>query len=316
MSYHSRACAPEIVHYFGPMNLEVGLTLQSASDPAGEAAALEAAGYRFATVGEHVSFNVPVTNSFISLAAAAGATTTLQLMSGIVLAPLYPPALLAKLGAALGVASGGRYHMGVGIGGEIPAEFEACGIPLNERGARTDEALEIVRLLWSTDHAAFEGRFSSFSDVTIAPRLDPPPPIWVSGRSDAAMRRAARFGDGWFPYMYTPEMYASSLETIAAQRTSDTPVRRGLFIWGCVHEDRSVAERWAADALSKTYAQDFSRLIAKYTFAGTPDDAIARFAEFADAGVDTLMCSFACPGGEIDATRNLFTAEVLPALQH
>ena len=68
--------------------------------------------------------------------------------------------------------------------------------------------------------------------------------------------------------------------------------------------------------VTKTYAQDFSRLIAKYTFAGTPDDAIARFAEFADAGVDTLMCSFACPGGEIDATRNLFTAEVLPALQH
>jgi probable F420-dependent oxidoreductase len=297
------------------VHLDVGLTLQSASDPAGEAAALEAAGYRYATVGEHVSFNVPVTNSFISLAAAAGATTTLELMSGIVLAPLYPPALLAKLGAALAVASGGRYHMGVGIGGEIPAEFEACGVPVAERGARTDEALEIVRLLWSTDHAAYTGRFTSFSDVTIAPRVDPPPPIWVSGRSEAAMRRAARFGDGWFPYMYTPEMYASSLTTIASRREHETPVRRGLFMWGCVHEDRSVAERWAADALSTTYAQDFSRLVGKYAFVGTPDDVITRIAEFADAGVDTLLCSFACPGSQVAATRDLFTAEVLPRVQ-
>jgi probable F420-dependent oxidoreductase len=297
------------------VHLDVGLTLQSASDPAGEAAALEAAGYRYATVGEHVSFNVPVTNSFISLAAAAGATTTLELMSGIVLAPLYPPALLAKLGAALAVASGGRYHMGVGVGGEIPAEFEACGVPVAERGARTDEALEIVRLLWSTDHAEYTGRFTSFRDVTIAPRLDPPPPIWVSGRSEAAMRRAARFGDGWFPYMYTPEMYASSLTTIASRREHGAPVRPGLFMWGCVHEDRSVAERWAADALSKTYAQDFSRLVGKYAFVGTPDDVITRFAEFADAGVDTLLCSFACPESEVAATRDLFTAEVLPRVQ-
>lgn len=297
------------------MPLDVGLALQSASDPAGEAAALEAAGYRFATVGEHVSFNVPVTNSFISLAAAAAATTTLQLMSGIVLVPLYPPALLAKLGAALGVVAGGRYHMGIGVGGEIAAEFEACGVPLNERGARTDEALEILRLLWSTDHAAFEGRFTSFGDVTIAPRLDDPPPIWVSGRSPAAMRRAARLGDGWFPYMYTPEKYATSLDTIAGQRTSDVPVRRGLFIWGCVHEDRSVAKRYAIDALSKTYAQDFTALVDRYAFVGTPDDVLARLGEFADAGVDTMMCSFACPRQEVDATRDLFTAEVLPGLQ-
>lgn len=296
------------------MNLNVGLTLQSASDPAGEARTLEDLGYSFACVGEHVSFNVPVPNSFISLAAAAGATTTLQLMSTIVLAPLYPPALLAKLGAALGVASGGRYHMGVGIGGEIPAEFEACGIPVTERGARTNEALEIVRLLWSTDHAAYGGRYTSFGDVTIAPRLDPPPPIWVSGRSDAAMRRTARFGDGWLPYMYTPEMYASSLATIEAQRELATPARRGLFMWGCVHEDRAVAERYAAEILSKTYAQDFTRLVGKYAFVGTPDDVIARLREFADAGVETLLCSFAAPGSMIGATRDLFTREVLPAL--
>ena len=135
------------------MSLEVGAALQSANAPASEARELEAAGFHYACAGEHVSFNVPAGNSFISLSVAAGATTTIKLMSTIVLAPLYPPALLAKLGAALDVASGGRYHLGVGIGGEIAAEFRACGIPVGERGARTNEALEIIRLLWSTDRA-------------------------------------------------------------------------------------------------------------------------------------------------------------------
>ncbi|MFV0526463.1 MAG: LLM class flavin-dependent oxidoreductase [Acidimicrobiales bacterium] len=297
------------------MSTEIGLVLQSASDPAEEARQVEAAGYDFACMGEHVSFNVPAANSFISLSVAAGATTGLGLMSTVVLAPLYPPALLAKLGASLHVASGGRYRLGVGIGGEIPAEFEACGVPVAQRGARTNEALEIIRLLWSTDRAVFEGRFNRFADVTIAPRLDPPPPIWVSGRSEAAMVRAARFGDGWLPYMYTPEKLASSLEVIADHRERPEPVRPGLFIWGAVHEDPATAERYAVDALSKTYAQDFSKLVGRYAFAGDPDGVAARLGEFLDAGVTTLACSFACPGPAITETRRLFTEEVLPRLR-
>jgi alkanesulfonate monooxygenase SsuD/methylene tetrahydromethanopterin reductase-like flavin-dependent oxidoreductase (luciferase family) len=297
------------------MAMEVGMVVQSASDAAAEARQLEALGCDYACAGEHVSFNVPAGNSFISLAVAAGATTTIKLMSTIVLTPLYPPALLAKLGAALHVASGGRYHLGVGIGGEIAAEFEACGVPVRERGARTNEALEIVRLLWSTDRAAFDGRFNSFSGVTIAPRRDPPPPIWVSGRSEAAMRRTARFGDGWLPYMYTPEMFADSMTKIDVQRERDEPVRPGLFIWGCVHEDGDTARRYAIDSLSKTYAQDFARLVGKYAFAGTPAEVTARLREFGAAGVATIIVSFACPRAEMDAVRALFADQVLPALK-
>jgi alkanesulfonate monooxygenase SsuD/methylene tetrahydromethanopterin reductase-like flavin-dependent oxidoreductase (luciferase family) len=296
------------------MGLEIGVALQSATDPASEARELEAAGFHYACAGEHVSFNVPAGNSFISLSVAAGATSTIKLMSTIVLTPLYPPALLAKLGAALDVASGGRYHLGVGIGGEIPAEFRACGVPVSERGARTNEALEIVRLLWSTDRASYTGRFNDFDGVTIAPRRDRPPPIWVSGRSDPAMRRAARFGDGWLPYMYTSEMLAGSLSTISAVRDRDDPVRAGLFIWGCVHEDRDAARAMAIESLSKTYAQDFSRLVDKYAFAGTPDDVVTRLREFADAGAETVVVSFACPRNHIEAARRLFAERVLPAL--
>jgi alkanesulfonate monooxygenase SsuD/methylene tetrahydromethanopterin reductase-like flavin-dependent oxidoreductase (luciferase family) len=301
--------------YRAPMAIEIGMVLQSASDLAEEARLLESWGCDYACAGEHVSFNVPVGNSFISLSVAAGATTRIGLMSTIVLTPLYPPALLAKLGAALHVASGGRYHLGVGVGGELPTEFQACGVPVQERGARTNEALEIVRLLWSTDKASFSGRFNSFEGVTIAPRRHDPPAIWVSGRTAAAMRRAARFGDAWLPYMYTPEMFADSMTQIEVARDQETPVRGGLFIWGCVHEDRATAQKWAIDGLSRTYAQDFSRLVGKYAFAGDPTDVVARLREFEDAGVRTLVASFACPPREVDAVRRLFAAEVLPALK-
>ena len=129
------------------------------------------------------------------------------------------------------------------------------------------------------------------------------------------MRRTARFGDGWLPYMYTPEMFADSMTTIDAQRERDAPVRPGLFIWGCVHEDGETARTYAIDSLSKTYAQDFTRLVGRYAFAGTPDDVTARLREFGAAGVETIIVSFACPRDQMDAVRALFAAEVLPALK-
>ncbi len=298
---------------------EIGIVLQSATDPGGEAKVFEDLGYDYVGIGEHVSFNVPASNSFISLAVAAGATQRIKLMNTIALVPLYPPALLAKLGAALDVASGGRFNLGVGVGGEIPAEFAACGVPVTERGARTNEALEIIHRLWSETNVSFSGRFNSFEGVTIAPppTSQPRPPIWVSGRKDAAWKRTARYADGWLPYMYTPEMLADSLEKIATYRTdhSDVPVAGGLFIWGCVHEDREIAHRMAIDSLSKTYAQDFSRLVGKYAFAGTPEDVVGQLKSFVDAGAGTVIVSFACPGSHIDTARRLFAEQVLPALR-
>ena len=299
----------------GPDDVAIGIALQRVDDPGGQARAFEVLGYDYVTCGEHVCFNVPSANSFISLSVAAGATTRIKLVNSIALVPLYPPALLAKLGAALDVASNGRFSFGVGIGGEIAREFEACGVPVNERGARTNEALEIITRLWSEPSVDFDGRFNSFKGASIEPKpvQQPHPAIWISGRKDAAMRRTARFGDGWMPYMYTPDMVASSLATIRSQ--TDRAVRGGLFIWGCVHRDGQVAHDMAASALSKMYAQDFSRLTSRYAFAGTPDAVVTQLRTYADAGAQTMIVSFACPRDELDAMQQLFAAEVLPALR-
>ena len=81
-------------------------------------------------------------------------------MSTVVLLPLYQPMVVAKLTSVLDVASDGRYHMGIGIGGEFPKEFEACGVPVKQRGSRSNEALEVIKKLWTEKDVTFEGRFT------------------------------------------------------------------------------------------------------------------------------------------------------------
>lgn len=302
------------------MGIELGIGLSRVDDLAACAQRAEKLGYDFVSTGEHVFFYGPIGNGFVSLSVAAGATSSIKLMSTITLAPLYPPALLAKLVTALDVASNGRFNLGVGVGGEYAKEFEACGVPVNERGARTDEALEVFTRLCTEEDVHFDGRFTTLSGVTLAPQptQKPYPPIWISGRSEAAMRRAARFGTGWLPYMYTPEQLASSLEKInglSADFDRSAPIKAGQFIFFAVHEDRDQAIEMASERLSKQYNQDFSKLVHKYAVAGNPDDCIARLNEYIDAGARTIMLNSACRGDYTDENERLMAETVVAALQ-
>ncbi len=300
--------------------VEFGIGLRRFADVAADARQAEALGYEYVCTGEHVFFYGPVGNGLIALAAAAGATQRIRIMSTITLAPLYPPALLAKQAASLDLVSGGRFSLGVGVGGEFPKEFEACGVPVRERGARTDEALAVLRRLWTEDDVRFKGRFTTLGGVTLAPKpvQKPHPPIWISGRSEAAMGRCARAGTGWLPYMYTPEMLAKSLARIgelAADEQRGAPVRPGLFIFFAVHEDRATALRMATQRLSAQYNQDFSALVGKYALAGNPDDCAARIQEYVEAGAQTIMLNSACPNEYVAQNERLLAQAVMPAFR-
>lgn len=277
------------------------LTDQSAIKEHAEQA--ELLGYDVLACGEHVAFHGPVPNSFISLACAAGVTSNIKLMSAITLLPLYPAALAAKLGAALDVASGGRFMFGVGVGGEFPKEFDACGVPVGERGARTNEALEVIKRLWTGEAVTYDGRFNTFEGISISPPpvQEPQPPIWIAGRQDAAARRAGRFGDGWLPYMYTPEQLHESLAKVRqfadeAGRDPDR-IEAGVFIWSNVNEDGETAVKDAAEFLSRTYAQDFSKLVSRYALAGSPEYCISRVKEYIDAGASKVIIAPASAKG-------------------
>ncbi len=158
--------------------LEFGVSMTSATNIPESAREAEELGFDYFACGEHVMFHNPVPNTLIALAVAAGATKRIKLMSSVVLVPLYQPTLLAKMTSVLDVASGGRFNLGIGVGGEFPKEFEACGVPVKERGSRTNEALEVIKKLWTEKDVSFNGRFTQFSGVTLepAPIQKPHPP--------------------------------------------------------------------------------------------------------------------------------------------
>lgn len=300
-------------------NIRFGTALRSPFDVADSARQIESLGFDVIGCGEHVSFHGNTANAFISLSVAAGVTERVGLMSTITLVPLYPAALLAKLGAALDCASDGRFMLGVGVGGEFPNEFEACGVPVSERGARTNDALEVVRRTWTGTNVSYDGRFTTLKDFSLKPLpvQKPRPPIWVSGRKDAAMKRAARYADGWLPYMYTPEQLADSIAKIrafreeAGQDMSDfTP---GLYIFTAMHEDGDTAVKMAADRLGTQYAQDFSQLVHKYALAGDPDQCRARLNEYVEAGARFLFLSTACPEDYVARNLEMIGAEIVSA---
>ena len=301
--------------------IDFGTTLRSPYEVARLARQIEDLGYDFLGCGEHVTFHGGTANGLVSLSVAAGATERIRLMSAITLVPLYPAALLAKMGAALDVASGGRFTLGVGVGGEYPREFEACGVPVKQRGARTDDALEVITRVWTDTNVTYEGRYTTLNDFSLKPLpiQKPRPPIWVSGRTDAAMKRAARYGDGWLPYMYTPEHLAGSIDKIKAfgeeLGTDLSDFTFALYIFSAVHEDNDTAVAYAAERLSKQYAQDFSQLVHKYALAGDPDTCKARLQEYIDAGASAVFVSSACPDDYIDTNLEMLANTVIPAFR-
>ncbi|MFG3227644.1 TIGR03619 family F420-dependent LLM class oxidoreductase [Kitasatospora sp. NPDC048194] len=139
------------------------------------------------------------TDPLVLLSAVAGVTTRLRLLTSVLVAPYYPALVLANQAATLDVVSGGRLFLGIGTGWN-PDEFEAVGVPSRERGARTDDHLAAAKALWTTRPADFEGPFTRLraAHLGVPPVTHGGPPVWVGGHSDAALRRALRFGDGWY----------------------------------------------------------------------------------------------------------------------
>ena len=302
--------------------MKVFLTLSfDQQSVATEARAAERAGFDGLAAGEHLFFHGPHPNGFVSLAAAAGATSEIRLLSSLTVLPLYPAALAAKLATTLDQVSNGRFDMGVGVGGEYPPEFAAAGVDVTQRGARTDEALELMQALWRDGEVHFDGRFTRVPGLRLQPGPVQAggPPIWLGGRSPAAIRRAGRFADVWMPYMYTPEQLATSLAEVrtAAEAADRDPaaVHGAVFCWGGVDADPASSRREVVEGVSATYQQDFTRLADRYLLHGDPDRVAARAREYADAGADTLVFS---PVGSGDRRRDMveqFTAEVLPGLR-
>jgi probable F420-dependent oxidoreductase len=161
-----------------------------------------------------VATDIPLLNPLIALTYAAANTKRIRLATGICLVPEYNPLLLAKMCASLDYLSGGRFALGIGIGW-LREEFEALGIPWEHRAKRTREYIEAMRCLWSEQHN-YKGEFVKFSGALSYPkpikrnRL----PILVGGQTEAALKRAAAYGDGWCGFNLNPEETAQMVKRI------------------------------------------------------------------------------------------------------
>jgi probable F420-dependent oxidoreductase len=183
----------------------------------------------------------------ICLSFAAAATSTITIASGVLLLPEHNPVVIAKKAATLDVLSNGRLVLGVGVGWSSE-EFAALGVPFARRAARTREYVSAMRTIWHQDVASFEGEFVRFEAI----RVNPKPlggraiPIVLGGNSDAALRRVARWGDGW--YGFNMDGVADVAERVRYLRTC------------CDEAWRDMADLHLAVALRDPQPQDLTKL--------------------------------------------------------
>ena len=162
--------------------------------------------------------------------------TSLELVTGILILPQRPTALVAKQAAEVDLLTGGRFRLGVGIGWNA-VEYDALGQDFSTRGRRLEEQVALLRSLWTTRSVTMSGRYDQVTGVGIAPRpIQRPIPIWFGGASPQAFRRAGRLADGWLPMMQPGPSLDEALAAVAegaeqAGRSPDSIAMEGRLDW-------------------------------------------------------------------------------------
>ena len=266
----------------------------------------EALGFASVWVHDHV-FNVahvfrrighrPYYEPLTLLSYVAARTERVGLGTSVLVLPYHNPIRLAKTAATLDVLSGGRLILGVGVGA-VPPESEAMGSPYAERGAITDEAIAVMKALWTQDDPSFAGKYHRFSGMPFSPKpvQQPHIPILIGGNSRAAIRRAVRLGNGWHPLAVSPEALRQGIQELqahaqaAGRAVSEIPVSLSIPL------GPSSAQRAAL---------------------GTePGEIIRTIQAYADLGVQLMAISGQTDQvGEVLPAMDLLAREVLPAFR-
>jgi probable F420-dependent oxidoreductase len=249
----------------------------------------EALGFDRVAVSDHLLFHVPTPEPLVCLAAMAEATTRVRLATAVLLLPLRHPLQVAQAVASVDQLSAGRVELGVGVGGEWPADYHALGVDPRRRGRRADEALAILRALWAGGPVDAPGPEFPLAGVLLPllPKQRPGPPIVVGGRSEAALRRAARFGERWDGIFLSPPQFAARrarLEELAS--AEGRVVSSGLVAWAAVGEPAAARQALAA-RLQAFYRLPFERFERSSLF-GPPEALAEQLAAFVEAGATDL----------------------------
>jgi len=236
---------------------------------------------------DHVSFAGQGFDGLVQATALAMLHPTLPVYCGVYLLPLRHPVLVARQLADLARLAPGRLIFGTGIGGEDRREVSNCGIDPATRGRRMDECLAIVRELLTGKAVTCHGTFFDLDEAVIAPAPAEPVPIIIGGRSDAAIRRAGRLGDGWLGVWNSPRRFAAAVEMAAEEAARagrpDPPRRHAMQVWCGLAGSRQAARACLAPAMEAFYQLPFERF-ERYCPYGTAEDVAEFLAPYAAAG--------------------------------
>ncbi|HEX5366887.1 MAG TPA: LLM class flavin-dependent oxidoreductase [Acidimicrobiales bacterium] len=274
-------------------DVTVGITppIPPAADPetaAGVVRAVAEAGVDHLVVGDHVTFFGGFgVDGLIHATSLLTLHPHLPVHTSVYLLPLRHPVVVARQLSTLGSLAPGRLVLGVGIGGEDRHEISSCGVDPRTRGRRMDECLRILRELQGGGKVSFSGEFFDLDEVVVSPAPSPPVPVVVGGRSEAAVRRAGRLGDGWLGIWVSPRRFASAVrqaehEAEAAGR-SGVEWRHGMTVWCGFGDDAADGTAAVAPVMEGIYGLPFERF-ERYVPRGTPAQVADVLAGYAEVG--------------------------------
>ena len=290
-------------------------------------------GFDVIAFAEHITNWGPDYDPIIRMAYATSVTKRIRVLSSVTVLPLHHPVRLAHQIMTLDNLSSGRAILGVGAGGETPKQFEAFGIPVSERGKRTDEYIEIMQGLWTQDSFTYRGKFFQFEDIVMEPKpfQKPHPPVWVGGRPGGvetapdgtkrfkskigAVRRAGRYGQGWFPYYVTVDQVRTTVEQLHqyAREAGRDPsqIVIGLNNTWLIRDTYEEALEEARRGGFR-YGRDLSDRVAQYDLLGSPKDIIRRMEEYIAVGVTHFSCGSMDHGRDNQRQMESVSKQIMP----
>lgn len=295
--------------------------LPSAGDIRASIREVESAGFQGLWVRDHLLLHEPVLDPVSLLGVVAALTEHAAVGTAVYLPVLRNPVAVAKAFASLDVLSGGRVEFGVGVGGEYPQEFDVAGVPVRDRGAALDTALDLIRRLWRGEAVSYEGRWwPPFADVQldVSPTQPGGPRFWIGGKSDAALSRTARLGDGWLAFFRSAQALSEQFARLdgklheAGRNPED--VERALILYALVTDesyleaDRAVARRFC----ELDFAKPWGELADRYAVVGSPDRVADEVLRFAAVGVERFLILFPVPPNRLREQTDRLAHEVMP----
>jgi probable F420-dependent oxidoreductase len=248
-------------------------------------------------LSDHLLAPSPELDVVATLSLLASRTKRMKLGPSVLLLNLRHPLLMAKAFASLDYLSNGRMVMAVGTGANL-ADYAACGIPLESRGKRLDEGIEVLRKVWREPNASYHGKFFNFENVTIDPRpvartnndfgtMD----IWVGGKSDAALKRAGRLADGFFASFQTPQEFGASMAKIhdyaAGYGRANAHIESGLILLCRIAPTRKKALEEMQPMLA-AMGRGAEQFLERSVY-GSAEDVFERLSEYVAQGLDKFV---------------------------